>query len=599
MAAQRKKLLWHIFPLFLVITTIALVAVTGYATVLFKTFSLNSTEQDLVKRGELIKREMATTPLAQQDRVCKSIGKTIDTRITVILPSGDVVADSHGTPARMENHRSRPEFQMVMVGERGVSVRYSNTLEKKMMYVALPLLDKGRLSSIVRVSVSVSAIDRKISHIQKNILGALVFIAAAAAGASLLVSRRITRPIEEMTGKARCFSQGDLTPRLAVPDSRELAQLAITMNQMAGSLDEKMKTVESRSTELEAVYASMKEGVIAVDRNEKIITINRAAAAIFELPVSTLEGKNIHEIARNYDLKQFLKKALKEAQPIEEDILIQRSQEHIFNVHSTPLGSRAIQPMGTLIIFHDITRIRLLETMQKDFAANVSHELKTPLTSVKGFVETLQEIMDQDQDSAHFLGIIEKNVNRLIALIDDLLVLSRLERKLGKETAFQQHDINAVITRAVETCQPQIAQQEIRLFRPCKDQQPDPCNGAGETITALMDPLLVEQAVVNLLTNAVKYSHRKGDVHIFAYRERAFGVIEIVDYGPGINHEHQAKIFQRFYRVDRARSREMGGTGLGLAIVKHIVQYHNGTVTVNSTPGKGSSFKIKIPILPA
>ncbi|MFO7886188.1 MAG: ATP-binding protein [Desulfobacteraceae bacterium] len=614
MPDKKRKLIWHIFPIFFVITIVSLVAVTVYASSFFKSFSLENTRQDLIKRALLVKREIDRISPDKIDALCRHIGRSIDTRITVIHPTGLVVGDSHSNASEMVNHKFRPEIETAINGETGSAVRHSTTLGEKMMYIALPLFKEKKLTYIVRTAVAITAIDREIAHIQKNIFSALVFIALLAAGISLFVSRRITRPIEEMTSRANAFSQGDLSPRLAVPDSKELAQLAATMNQMAASLDEKIKTVENRSMELEAVYSSMGDGVIAVGRNENIITINQAAAKIFSLPPDTLEGKHIHEVARHYDLQQFLQKALKNAEPVEEDVCIQLDNEHIFNIHSTPLSNTAGELMGTLIIFHDITRIRRLENMHKDFAANVSHELKTPLTSVKGFVETLQETMQEEhsgEQQRNFLCIIEKNVNRLIALIDDLLVLSRLERKQGKEMVLQHHDVTEVITRAVEACRTAINQRKINVF--WSDQNtplllPEAHYDDSDTlpedtapsltlppVTAPMDPLLMEQAIVNLLSNAVKYSHPGGDVHINAYSENQSIVIHITDSGPGISHVHLTKIFQRFYRVDKARSRDMGGTGLGLAIVKHIVQYHNARITVNSTPGKGSCFTIKIP----
>ncbi|MEA1968187.1 MAG: histidine kinase dimerization/phospho-acceptor domain-containing protein, partial [Thermodesulfobacteriota bacterium] len=467
MPEKRKKLLWQIFPLFLFITIISLVAVTWYSTTFFKKFFLENSEQELTIRAELVKSVVKGETFTKTDALCKVIGKKTGTRVTVILPTGVVIGDSFGIISGMENHRTRPEVGLALKGERGVSVRYSDTVEKNMMYIALPLFKNGQISSIVRVAVSVSTIDNEIKNIQKNIFWALIITVFAAAGISLFVSRRITRPIEEMNSSAHYFAKGDLTRRLAIPDSRELAKLAITMNQMAETLDEKIKTVNSRSMELEAVYTSMRDGVMAVDRDEKIITFNRAAAKIFDVPASTLKGKNIHGITRNYDLQKFLKKALNNASTFEDDIVIQRDKEYLFHVHSTPLYNIWKKQMGTLIIFHDITRIRHLETMQKDFAANVSHELKTPLTSVKGFVETLQDLMEEKEFSKNglsFLTIIEKNVNRLIALIDDLLVLSKLERKQGGDIVFQRHDITQIISRAVDTCQREIDQREVAIL---------------------------------------------------------------------------------------------------------------------------------------
>jgi two-component system phosphate regulon sensor histidine kinase PhoR len=454
------------------------------------------------------------------------------------------------------------------------------------MYVALPLFRDREIAAVVRTAVTVAAIDREISLIRKNLLGVLFVTALAAAAASLWVSRRITRPIEEMKAGALRFTEGDLTRRLAVPDSEELARLAQTMNRMAESLDEKIRAVETRSMELEAVHASMKEGVIAIDQDERIITINRAAASIFGFTDLDFTGRHIYEIVRNYDLERYVRRALNDPEPVEEDITLVPGAERVLNVNSTALMDAGNRRMGTLIIFHDITRIRRLESLHKEFAANVSHELKTPLTSIKGFVETLQYsglALDGSRE-AGFLGIIENNVNRLITLVDNLLDLARVERREGEDVDLELHDICQIVGRALASCDDLARKREVLLTRDCP-----------ETLEVPADPILLEQAVFNLLDNAVKHSPPGSEVKVGTRADKGWVFITVRDSGPGIRKEDLSRIFQRFYRVDKARSRDLGGTGLGLAIVKHIVHYHRGDVGAQSVPGKGSTFEIRIP----
>ncbi|WP_291460190.1 HAMP domain-containing sensor histidine kinase [Desulfobacula sp.] len=383
------------------------------------------------------------------------------------------------------------------------------------------------------------------------------------------------------------FAQGDLSDRLAIPASEELSELAVTMNRMAENLDEKIKDFKTRSMELEAVHASMQEGVIAIDKDERIITINAAAAKIFDFPLSKLKARYILEVVRNFEFQKFIQRALATPEPVEDDIVITRDEDLILNIHSTALYDTGERRMGTLIIFHNITRVRRLERMHKDFAANVSHELKTPLTSIKGFIETLQEMLNTNDTgkSESFLKIIEKNVNRMIDLINDLLALSRLERLQGTDIQLESQDMATLIHGAVNSCHAGIQAKNIAVSIDCP-----------EDLTAMVDPILMEQAFINLVDNAVKYSREDKPVTITVTRQDDFIDIEIKDKGCGIAKEHLSNIFNRFYRVDKARSRHEGGTGLGLAIVKHIIQYHKGKIDVQSKKDKGSTFRISIPV---
>ncbi|MBF0205077.1 MAG: HAMP domain-containing protein [Desulfamplus sp.] len=530
----------------------------------------------------------------------------------------------------MENHKHRYEIALALKNKKGVSIRKSGTLGENMIYIALPVIyrnatAKQNLSSqenevlwIIRVAISITAIEEQIKSIQNNIVIALLITVTAAAIASLFVARRITRPIEEMRIGANNFANGNLTALLPFPDSEELFQLALTMNLMAQTLDEKIKNLEDRGMELEAIHSSMKEGVIAVDPDENIITANNAAAAMLGHSadmIDMIKGLKIYEISRHYELQKLIRKALSNPEPIEDDIVLSGADDNIYNVHSTALCNSSGVRLGTLIIFHDITRIRKLETMHKDFSANVSHELKTPLTSIKGFIETLENLIreqrvyqydvengDRDfknEQAIKFIKIIQKNVDRLIALINDLLALSRVEREEGSTICLKSHDITQIIQGAIDACSIISASKNITIEYVSKDK-----------IIALIDPILMEQAIVNLLDNAIKYSSPGDKVVITCEQEiqqatqksQATGknnqsiVMSITDSGAGIGKEHLSRIFNRFYRVDKARSRNMGGTGLGLAIVKHIVKYHKGEVFVTSIPGKGSIFKIVLPL---
>jgi two-component system, OmpR family, phosphate regulon sensor histidine kinase PhoR len=590
---KKKKLVWQIFPLLLIVIIFALSFVAYYSTNYFKTFFMETFEKELTVRTKLLQHNFNNLCKSGEqnqalyiDKYCKEIGQKTDTRVTIILPSGVVAGDSFANIKTMESHIQRPEVRQALKRKKGVSIRYSSTLDKNMMYIALPVIKDDDVTAVVRTAVSVSVIDKKIKLIRNNIFAALLLSIIAAGIAGLYVTKRITRPVEEMKEGAVQFAKGNLKARLAVPDTRELSQLAVTMNQMALNLDEKIEAFKNRSMELEAVHASMQEGVIAIDQDEKIITINDAAAKVFDLSAPQLKNRYILEVARNIEFQRFIEKALATHKPFDDNIVITRDKTLILNIHSTALYDSSKKRIGTLIIFHDITRMKKLETMHKDFASNVSHELKTPLTTIKGFIETLQGMSDSNsiKDRENFLKIIEKNVNRMIDLINDLLSLSRLERQQGTDIQFENQEMEVLVKAAVKTCQTTIDEKNIIINLVCP-----------KDLAAMVDPILMEQAIANLVDNAVKYSDQAGKVDITVSQKAQFVNIVVKDQGVGINKEHLSKIFNRFYRVDKSRSRENGGTGLGLAIVKHIVQYHNGKIEVHSEKNRGSSFIITIP----
>jgi len=589
---KKKKLIWHIFPAFLVITVLSLLAVTSWSSRYFKTVFLENSEKELTIRAKILQHQFADLLGENHDRIgyidaqCKEIGGSTGTRVTVMLPSGKVIGESFSEAIIMENHMKRPEIMTALKRQKGISIRYSATLNQTMMYIALPVMAEQRVVAVVRTAISISSIDEEIKTIRNNVFFALFLTIMAAAIASLLVSRRITRPVEQMRKSALSFARGNLETRLAIPDSEELSELALTMNHMAENLDEKITSLKSRTMELEAVHSSMQEGVIAIDNEERIITINTAAARVFGFSVSNLKARYILEIVRNMALEKFIQQALATHEPVEEDIALSGNGDLILNIHSTALYDAKNIRMGTLIIFHDITRLRRLETMHKDFAANVSHELQTPLTAIKGFIETLQEMMTRNDPEAcdNFLKIIEKNVNRMVALINDLLALSRIERLQGTDVEFEDQDIATLIQGAVHTCHAQAEEKQMSITIDCP-----------EDLCAPVDTLLMEQAILNLLDNAVKYTPHETNINIQVIKKDQEVEIVIKDNGHGIESVHLPKVFNRFYRVDKARTRNEGGTGLGLAIVKHIAQYHHGKVSVNSEKGQGTVFTLSIP----
>jgi len=587
---RKKRLIWHLYPSYLLIILVSIIAVTWYASIEARKFFLEKTEDDLKARAELFEGQIITSlnPLDRDgiDLMCKEEGQRASTRITVILPSGEVVGDSDSDPKTMDNHADRVEFIEASTKDSGMSIRASRTLGKDFMYVGVPVRKGDNLLAVVRTSIPVDVIDTTIKGIQRKImLGGLIMIFLGAI-VSLVVSRRISRPIERLKQGAGYFIRGDFNYRLPFSDIEEIASLNESMRDMAQQLHARINTITQQRTEIEAILSSMIEGVIAVDTDERIIIMNNAAARMFGCDPSIVHGRIIQEAVRNSHLQQFVSETLSGEKPVEKEIGISTGEERYLFGHGTLIRDVEGKRIGALFVLSDITRLRRLENIRKDFVANVSHEIKTPITAIKGFVEILRDDGAKDeQDVERFLEIIARHVTRLEAIIDDLLKLSRIEKDAETEgIQLTESGIKDVLESAIQASKPLADSKgtDISLF-------------CDETLAARINPPLLEQAVVNLLDNAIKYSDEKRPVTIEAKNDEKEILINIIDNGRGIEQEHLTRIFERFYRVDKARSRRLGGTGLGLSIVKHIIQAHGGHVSVTSTPGKGSAFTIHLP----
>lgn len=587
---KKKRLLWQLYPSYLLITLISLLAVSIFASSAFREFFLERTAADLKSRAHLLEEQVGNYIVSLNgmsvDSICKSAGRQSSTRITVILSSGKVVGDSEEVPESMDNHANRFEVSEALQGGVGTSIRYSKTLKHDMMYVAIPLKRDNKIIGVLRTAIPVTSIYDELKSIQIQISAGGLLIALFAAGVSLFISKRISKPIEEIKKGAERFARGDLNYRMPASDTEEMVGLAEAMNQMAIQLDDRIKTAIKQRNELEAVLSSMKEGVIAVDLDEKIISINQSAASMFKSRPSDLEQRSIQEVIRNPELQKIIKKAISSGEYSEGDVVLYQDKEIILKVQTTSLLDENEKFIGIIVVLNDVTQLRHLENMRKEFVSNVSHEIKTPLTAIKGFVETLsQGAMENPGEAKRFLNIIEKHVNRLVALIEDLMHLSVIEQKdKTKEIKLIKGNIRSVIKTAIQVCQAKAESKKIKVNLICH-----------EDISAKIDTQLLEQAAVNLLDNAIKYSEEGGLVQIEVITTDTEVCISFKDYGIGIPKEHLSRLFERFYRVDKARSRKLGGTGLGLAIVKHIVQTHGGYVTVESDLGEGSNFIIHLP----
>ncbi|HIJ89883.1 MAG: ATP-binding protein [Desulfobulbaceae bacterium] len=587
---HHKRLIWQLFPSQLLITIIALLVAAGYGAYSLRTFQLHQTAANLEARAHLVQENvlamLAGNNLAALRSFCITAGKDSSTRLTVVGADGVVLADSDEDPGRMENHGDRPEIIAALSGRPTPSLRFSHTLQENMMYVAIPLVQDGQNKGVLRTALPVTFIDSALREIFLKIIWGCLIVALLVALVAWFISRRISRPLEEMRLGAERFAGGAFTSKLREEGAEEVASLARAMNAMADQLDGRIKTIARQHSQLQAVFSSMVEGVITVDTEERILDINQAGAKLLNITPEKLRGKNALVAMRNLALQRFVSRALASDTPIEGEIDLtdREGQEKYFYAHGTKFQDASDMTSGAIIVINDVTNLRRLENMRRDFVANVSHELKTPITSIEGFAETLLDgALDTPEDARRFVEIIAKQSKRLHAIIEDLLALSRLEQDQEQtELVLTEEKITTPLRRAIETCGLKAAEKKISI-----DLE------AADDLTAKLNPPLLEQAITNLIVNAIKYSDEGGRVLVKAEQpDHEKIAIKVQDFGAGVAAQHLPRLFERFYRSDAARNRKLGGTGLGLAIVKHIVQAHGGEVSVISELGKGTTFTI-------
>ncbi|MCW5206716.1 PAS domain S-box protein [Desulfobulbus sp. F5] len=586
-----KKLLWKLCFSYLLLATLTLGISLITASFFLKQFYLDQARHQLEAQARLfrssIEKNLALST-ADINLLCAEFSAELGSRITVIVATGHVVADSEKSSAEMDNHADRPEIRAALAGEIGVSLRRSHSVDKELLYVAVPVRKNGTVWGVARAALPAKLLDEQLASLRSRLLLAALPALLLAAVASFLLALRISRPLEEIEQGVLRFTQGSLHHRIHVVGPLEITSLSESCNRMAAQLDEQTAVLKKQLGLLESTFRSMAEAVIVTDRDGRLLRCNQAAGRLFGFDPAAVTQRDIQEIIRHADVQQFLERTLKNGGPTEEVIAVNIGIEKILNAHGCLLRGEIDQDGGALLVFHDITRLKQLETMRRDFAANVSHELKTPITAINGFVETLRDgAMHEPEDAARFLEIIARNVRRLHAIIEDLLALARLEQDEEQgQISLSWKAIKPVLENAAAVCTQAAEEKGISVELTCQD-----------ALKAQINSALIEQAVVNFLNNAIKYSSAGNAVMLRAEKAASDEVvISVQDFGCGIGREHHARLFERFYRVDKARSCKLGGTGLGLAIAKHIVQAHHGTIVVESTLGRGSVFSIRLPL---
>ena len=593
------RLFWQIFPACVGITIFSMLLAAWLATTTGRNFYIDHLKEEIRERALLVEPTISSLSRGQdrplQDFV-RQTGRRAATRITVIDAGGVVLADSNEDPTLMENHGKRPEVIPALAGETGFSVRQSRTLGESMLYAAIPIeLKPASPRGALRLAIATTSIEAMLAALQWKLFGIGMAVIGLAALLSLYSARRISRPLEEMKRGAEQLTKGRIDQLVKISSehmSVEMAGLAGSINQMAEQINRRIRIIIQQRNELEAVFSSMADSVVAIDADKKIIRMNQAATTLFALPSEVVKGKAVQGIIRNAYVLELIDFTLAHNTQQEQKItLFNGTEPIILQTHAVPLRDEDNKSMGVLLVMNDLTKLNRLENIRQDFVANVSHELKTPITAIKGYVETLLDgALDDRENARRFLNIVVRQSNRLDAIVDDLLTLSRIEDKGNKdEITLIVDKVGPVLESALQTCAVHADEKNISVQVEC-DEDP---------IAPINTPLL-EQAVINLLKNAIAYSPQGSLItlrcsHSKNMRGEESVQLSVIDNGPGIAKEHLPRLFERFYRCDKARSRDQGGTGLGLAIVKHLVQAHNGTVEVESVPGKGSAFTITLP----
>lgn len=508
-------------------------------------------------------------------------------RISVIAADGKVIGESDKPTDHLgtvENHLQRPEVQQAIHHGIGTHKRHSATVNADLLYVAVAAKDGDRLAGIVRVALPLHQIAATIAHVRRIIASASIAVWLVAVPLLFWMSRRVTKPIQSMSEAAAQIARGNFPHTIRTNASGELRELAGALNDMSVQLQKRLRELSEEKTELAAILASMSEGVLVVDAGGRIRMMNDALRRQLQLGAETI-GRTVLEALRNVTVQELTSAARLEGRVSAVEVTLGSPNERIFDVDAACLRGRDGQHEGTVVVFHDITRIKQLENVRKEFVANVSHELRTPLSIIKGYIETLLDDQPPPADEArNFLQTIQRHARRLETLIDDLLTISALE---SQQTRL---DLAAVSPRllanaVIEELSAQANTKSISVRVSIPDSIP----------LVRADPQRLHQVFFNLLDNAVKYIQPGGEVVISARQQDDEVEFCVADNGPGMAPEHLPRIFERFYRADKARSRELGGTGLGLSIVKHIVLAHGGRVWAESKPAMGSRFYFTVP----
>lgn len=586
-----KKLWLKIGLSFFILFFVVMVIVGIFSGELMKSTYLNMKENQLEDDAKIL---LQTTNMENLDldkdaaTIQKSLdplGEDIDARITVIDSKGDVVADTKKDPEKLDNHMNRPEVTDILKkGESvGISIRESDSLGYSMLYVAVPVKHQSKTDGVLRISISLESVDAAVAKLWGNlalIFGiALVIIAAI----SVFIARKITRPVREIIEVSTDLANHKYDSRIHGKISGELQDLSISVNTLAESLETQMFEIKQNEQRLNAIVQNLVSGVMLINVDKQVIMTNRTMYQI--LGETEITGKPFYEVIKSFALSQLIEATFETKTIQQKEIILYFPREMILDASVSPILGENGEITGIILLLHDITQIRHLENVRSEFVTNVSHELKTPVTALKGFAETLLDgAMYDEMLLKKFLTIIKEESDRLHRLIMDILALSRIEQNPVPENV-ELVEVDEVIEQSARTIFEMATEKNIQVIIPEK---------TIPSVTIETDRDKLQQILINLLSNAINYTPVDGKVEVKLIEQEAEVIIEVTDNGIGIPAKDIDRVFERFYRVDKARSRHSGGTGLGLSIVKHLVENCGGRIEVESQEEVGSTFRVTL-----
>lgn len=552
----------------------------------FTDFYIVEKEKTLLMEAYLIENQISDFIVSNKtndlQKLMRDFEKKLSSRLTIILPNGQVIADNITPLDKLDNHSERPEVKLALKGKIGKIIRFSDTLNKETINLAIPILHNNKQVGVLRLSESTESLKSSLMEVfSKYFIQSFLIILILI----LIIgfySKSLSYSLEKMYSITENFLKGDFSGKIKINpwDSYEISYLGKSINKMSEQIENQINNILKQKKEQEVVFSSMSEGVLSIDNNKKIYHINESAKKIFNLEMEQdYNGWSLKEVIRSKKIEDFYDEVISSKTFLDREFELNDNQ--FFQIHGSILSGESNNISGVLLVLNDISNLRRLEQHRKDFVGNVSHELKTPLTSINGYLENLIDgTVDSPEDQLKFLKIVQKHSLRLQKIIEDLLILSQVEGEAGENFTGEIQEISPILSSVKSL----FNEQSEKIVIDCE-----------KNLKAKIDSHLLEIALGNLLQNAIRYGKENAPIILSAKSLNGMIEISIKDEGVGISQEHHHRLFERFYSVDKSRSRDFGGSGLGLSIVKHIALIHKGSVGVKSAPGKGSIFSIFIP----
>jgi two-component system phosphate regulon sensor histidine kinase PhoR len=575
---------WRIAIPFIILIVVSMGVLGIYLTNSVRNSQLNNLRFQLEQEAKITAEATLPSLLGQGDSpdvLAKKLGREIDARITIIASDGTVLGDSDENLSTMENHATRPEVKDALSSGLGESTRYSTTLNEQMMYVAVPIASQGKVLGIARVALPLTDVENSVSHVTRIIILATVIITILAIFSAWLIARTTTRPIRQLTKASKKIAAGQFGQKITVQTKDEIGQLAQAFNEMSSNLKTMVDAISSEKTKLANILANMADGVIMTNVEGDIILANPAAGKLFGFKEADAVDKPIIEVVHDHEVDEILKLCLKtrkeQTTQFESSIARRFLRAIAVPLHNQDRSNRA------LLLLQDLTELRNLQTMRRDMVGNISHELRTPIASIKAMVETLQNAaIDDKEASRDFLSRIEGEADRLTQMVAELTQLSRTETGRA-ELRMESVNLNTLIDDVLVEISPLVEKQQIALLKELATDLP----------SVQADKDRIRQTIINLVHNAIKFNKPAGRVTVSTGYDSKSVTVNVADTGIGISKEDLPHVFERFYKADKARTG--GGSGLGLAIAKHTIQAHGGDIHAQSEEGKGSTFTFSLP----